>query len=254
MKVDSRAAKPTTDDPTPEDRVSAVFTDYVEAGEGPRWFLRRPRLAAGLIHDLARLPRHTVRPGGGPSGRSLRAALPADRPLSRALGHRAVLDLPATVAEYVDGHSKQTLRRKVRKARAQGITWKPVTRPEERRKLLAEAEDWERSLPAAHREADNSDLERHDLWLVALAQDGRPLLLAVIPYDDGWAVLRYFRSIGAGPEQSNARYLMMQVVAEELIDRGVRHLVDAVAPHRLPNGLRHFQRMLGFRIVRVRVA
>ena len=40
---------------------------------------------------------------------------------------------------------------------------------------------------------------------------------------------------------------------ERLRAEGVRHLVDTRSPAELPNGLRHFQRMLGFRICRVAV-
>jgi hypothetical protein len=140
----------------------------------------------------------------------------------------------------------------VREATAHGITWRFVERDSDRRELHKLAEEWEQGLPQAAR-ADNTDLERYDLWWAAFDKEDRPLLLAVIPRDGAWAVLHYFRTIGSGPEQSNARYLMMQVVAEELIARDVRYLVDAAAPTRLGNGLRHFQRMLGFRVTRVRV-
>ena len=46
---------------------------------------------------------------------------------------------------------------------------------------------------------------------------------------------------------------MTQVLVEQLVALGVRYLVDQSSPIGLSNGLRHFQRMLGFRIHRVRV-
>lgn len=45
----------------------------------------------------------------------------------------------------------------------------------------------------------------------------------------------------------------MPALAEALAERGVRYLVDTAEPQWLPGGLRHFQRMIGFRLVRVRL-
>ena len=44
-----------------------------------------------------------------------------------------------------------------------------------------------------------------------------------------------------------------QAVVERLAGEGVRYLVDEIGPSELSNGLRHFQRMLGYRIARIRV-
>jgi hypothetical protein len=44
---------------------------------------------------------------------------------------------------------------------------------------------------------------------------------------------------------------MTQVLVATLSERGVRKLVDGIHPADLPNGLRHFQRMVGFRLARV---
>jgi hypothetical protein len=63
----------------------------------------------------------------------------------------------------------------------------------------------------------------------------------------------YFRTLGIGKEQSNARYLMTEVLVEHLVERGVRYLLDG-GSLALPNGIRHFQRMVGFRVCRIRVA
>jgi hypothetical protein len=68
-----------------------------------------------------------------------------------------------------------------------------------------------------------------------------------------WPRFGHFQTIGSGDNQSDARYLMTEVLAEHLIERGVRYLVDA-GSLAIPNGIRHFQRMLGFQIVRIRVA
>ena len=126
--------------------------------------------------------------------------------------------------------------------------------PLERKRLLLLAEAWERDRPSEDAsDVSNVGLERHRLWLAAFSADETPIHLAVIPIDGEWAALRYFRNIGEGAEQSVTRYLMMQALVEELSARRVRYLVDAIAPARLPNGVRHFQRMVGFRIFRVEV-
>lgn len=68
---------------------------------------------------------------------------------------------------------------------------------------------------------DNADLEDVDLWLVGESPEGLPLLLVVAPVGGSTAVLRYFRTLGAGPAHSNARYLGTAVLVEELARRGV---------------------------------
>jgi hypothetical protein len=45
----------------------------------------------------------------------------------------------------------------------------------------------------------------------------------------------------------------MPALVAALAERGVRHLVDSTPPPQLSNGLRHFQRMVGYRYARVRV-
>ncbi|MFB9375723.1 hypothetical protein ACFFKU_17595 [Kineococcus gynurae] len=167
----------------------------------------------------------------------------------------AVLDVPADAEEYLEGNSRQTLRRKLRAATKKGVSAR-VVRPGERETLLARARAAEQAHPdERYRSADPdlADLPDYQLWLVA-ERDGEPLMLAVLPHAGEWAVLRHFRTIGTGPAHSDARYLMAVVAVRELSARGVRHLADTVPATHLPNGLRHFQRMIGFRYVRVRLA
>jgi hypothetical protein len=100
-------------------------------------------------------------------------------------------------------------------------------------------------------EPDNDDLLDHDVWLVVEDRDGTPLLLAVAPHDGALATLRYFRTLGWTDAHSDARYLATSALVTELAQRGVRHLLDTATPAEQTNGLRHFQRMVGFRYVRV---
>jgi hypothetical protein len=62
---------------------------------------------------------------------------------------------------------------------------------------------------------------------VARAPDGRRLLLSVMIVDGELALFRYFRTLGTGEEQSNARYLMAEVLVERLVRFGVRYLQPA---------------------------
>jgi hypothetical protein len=144
----------------------------------------------------------------------------------------------------------------VRYAQRLGVSWAEVNDTQERFRLLELADRYERTHPNIiyrNPNPDNSHLLPYRLWLAAYSAEGRPLLLSVSAVDGDLALLSHFRTLGCGQEQSNARYLMMQVLVESLVSRGVRYLLDSGSPA-MPSGLRHFQRMLGFRIVRIRIA
>lgn len=169
----------------------------------------------------------------------------------------AALRVPADPAAYSHGARRQTLRRKCRAAERQGVTCRLVPRGPERETLLARAHAAERAHPDdwyRNPAPDNSDLLRHDLWLVAEDADGVPLLLTVAPVWGDTAVLRYFRTLGWERVHSDARYLATRALVEELSRRGVRTLLDTEHPGEQSNGIRHFQRMVGFRYHRVRRA
>ncbi|MGI3783192.1 MAG: hypothetical protein ACRYG2_20705 [Janthinobacterium lividum] len=240
-----------------ERRLSKYFEDNVAAGRSDIAFLvRHPVRTAIALADLYSRPHLVARPSDDVQGRAVREALSRPSRLGRTVVHSAtaVLPLPETASDYSTGSSKQTLRRKVRKARSRGVRWVAVHDPLERQRLVELADEQERHhlLEEYRREdADNAFLLEYPLWLVAYGSDGRPVVLSVTPYDGEWAALTYFRTLGSGPKESDARYLMSQVLVEHLVDLGVRYLVDVSSPAHLSNGCRHFQRMLGYRIVRV---
>jgi hypothetical protein len=252
---------------TTEAALATFLTAYVDdresaaadgSGHAVRYALRNPLATLGAVGAVLRLPVAPARLGDGPGAEVLRSTL-----LARHLGGLtvastgvAVLDVPADPAEYVAGASRQTLRRKVRAATKKGVGFRPVDDPAERRVLLERANAAERAhadLRYRNGVPDNSDLLLHDLWLVATDAEGEAIMLSVIPVDGEWALLRYFRTLGASPAHSDARYLLMPALVEALAARGVRHLVDSTPPPQLPNGLRHFQRMVGYRYARVKV-
>jgi hypothetical protein len=250
-----------------EAQVSGFFHDYVDSGRpGYVFVLRNFGRSIGALVALFRLPCLRVAPlsasnGGKAIGYFLSpqvtTLLSPRSILTRVMGFATgTLILPDEHGQYSLGASKQTLRRKTRSARKLGVHWAAVNDAAERLRLIKLAEDYEKTHPDEtyrNEEPDLGWLLEHRLWLVAYSADGNPLLLSVTPIDGEVALLGHFRTIGTGPEQSDARYLMTEVLVEELVSRGVRYLVDG-GSLAIPNGIRHFQRMLGFRIVRIRVS
>lgn len=241
-----------------EERLSAYFSAYSSrSGSTFAFVVTHMAETFAAFGAMSRIPVIESAPTDSVEGRAVRTALTpprVDRLLLR--GTRAVLTLPERGEDYTEGSSRGTVRRKVRAAERAGITWRSVTDESEKRRLIALADAHER---ANEREQyrntapENGDLTDFALWLVAVAADGTPLVLAVIPVDSGWATLRYFRTLVAGDDSSVARYYLMPVLAAALAERGVRYLADTATPQWLPGGLRHFQRMVGFRLVRVRL-
>lgn len=233
--------------------------DYARCGKpGLSFVVRRPLEGLKALVALSRLPGIKVDISSGEiEAAAIRDLLSRHYLLARVGGFAAaVLKLPDEAGQYSLGASKQTLRRKVRYAQRLGVHWAEVDDAYERSRLLRLAGEYEQNHPNTtyrNPNPDNKDLLKYRLWLAAYSADGHPLLLSVSPLDGDVALLTYFRTLGAGQEQSNARYLMTQVLVESLISHGVRYLVDS-GGLAMPNGLRHFQRMLGFRIVRIRIA
>lgn len=241
-----------------EKMLSRYFDDYVSSGKpGISHVLRTPHHSFSALIALYRQPLIRATLTDTVEGVAIREYMTRRSSLGRTVVHSAtsLLVLPENPIDYSLGAARQTLRRKARKALKSGVHWKEVDDAEERQTLVNLARESEQNHPLEdYREStpDNTDLLNYGLWLVAYSQDDCPLLLSVTPIDGEWALLRYFRTLGGGgDEHSNARYLMTQVLVERLIKAGVRYLADMSSPVGLPNGLRHFQRMLGFRIVRV---
>jgi hypothetical protein len=240
----------------------AVFCDFLQeyaewGGAKLAFVLLRPWRSLAATRAIVRLQRLTVTASEGPQGQAIRAGL-----LPRSSFFRtwapvvAVLPLPDCPDSFGLGRPNQTLRRKVRSAQRQGIRCATITDPDERLALLAATAAAERIHPIEryrNEEPDNSELLGYPFWVAAYSADGRPLLLSVTPIDGEWAMLRYFRSIGSGDEQSDARYFALDALARLLIERGVRYLFDKESLTRLPPGLRHYQVMTGFRVCRVRL-
>lgn len=247
-----------TDDADREQLVSDYFTAYVESHTSSRSFvLRERRRTIAAFAAALGLPRLQARLGGSAEGQEIRSALTHKQGFGRLPIHElsSVLVLPENRGEYALGHDRQTLRRQARKAERLGVTWSHV--PESERSALvdqATRREQEHPLERYRNTGErNRRLLRYPLWLAAYGPDGETLMVSVTPVSGEWSALTYFRTQVDSPAATAARYLMTQVLVDELVDRGVRYLADSSSPIGLPNGLRHFQRMLGFRIHRIQL-
>jgi hypothetical protein len=221
------------------------------------FILRHPRTSYQAGRAVLQLPELTASPSADLPGRAIRQALvPRTRVLRWWKPAFAVLPLPDCVSKVGTGARNQTLRRKVRNAEKQGVWCATVEDPAERHRLASLAAEFEQVHPdVRYRNArpDNSDLPDYPLWIAAYSADQRPLLLAVAAVDGQWAMLRYFRIIGSGQEQSDARYLAHLTLAQQLTAMEVRYLFDPGRASWIPQGIVHYQRMVGFRPYRIAV-
>lgn len=248
-----------------EELLTQFFRSYTAAG-GPNG-LRLVGRARSVVQAMAAarsLPLVTVRLADTTEGRAIRAGFAhltrrtvktgfVRTPLHETA---SVQILPTEPGQYSTGAPRQTLRRKARAAERAGVRWAHVDDVAERRRLIAVSEARERRHPQEQyrsEDVDNSRLLHLSLWLVAYTREGDPLLIAALPVDGEWSMLFYFRTLDDTQAASDTRYLMSGVLAEELVARGVRYLVDTSTMSNLSEGLRHFQRMLGYRLVRIRV-
>lgn len=247
--------------PTPKtdaDRTLAEFwRSYVESGRGGFGYVaRHPVAALRAFAAIQRLPFvHPADQSDTPGGRQVREALYQKGPLGLPARWWGFAVLPVIeTAQSLDSPDAKRLRYNLRLAEAAGITCRPVE-PGERRGLLEMANDRERTHPdAVYRVSAprNDDLLDHDLWIVAENEGGQPLLLAVTATDGDIAVLRYFRTLGDTDEHSLSRYLAHHAMVEALSRLDVRWLLDTEPPAAQTNGVRLFQRIVGYRHMRIR--
>jgi hypothetical protein len=249
----------TPGDDDSERSLAAFWTAYVDGGRpGAGYLLRNWGHTWAAMRAVRRLPMVEARPTATPGGQAVRRVLASRASYGvpgRLLG-TAVLMVPADPDDYLLGRHAQTLRRKIRSAERRGLKVRRIDEDAERRALIDVANLAEQHhVDPSYRVPTprNDDLIDHDVWLTVDDPEGRPLLLAVAPRDGEFATLRYFRTLGASDAHSDARYLATSALVAELARHGVRYLLDTATPAEQTNGLRHFQRMVGFRYARVRL-
>ena len=143
-----------------------------------------------------------------------------------------------------------------RKAVKRGIHCRSVLDHKERQRLVRLAVEYERhhaDVRYRRKHPIVSDLEGAGVWLVAHADEQRPIVLSVTPVAGNTAALRIFRTLESSQEATLARYLLTAYLIDELAERGTRYLVDITHPIFIPSGLHHFAAMLGFEVGRARL-
>jgi hypothetical protein len=188
---------------------------------------------------LASLPKLRVSLTDSPAGERLRGHF-SHRiwgiPHTRVA--QGVLVLPEEEGRYVRGRSRRAVRTGINKARAAGITCRPLDGVEERRAAaqclrpsMSEWGDDPFSLPG-------------DAWRAAFAPSGESVAIAQMTVDREWALLQMFVSTDRA-----SRYLLHTDLVETLVGAKVRHLAvsTTMAPLLEPT-LQYWQGLLGYQI------
>lgn len=248
--------------PVPKTEADQTLADfwrsYVESGRGGfGYVVRHPPDAVRALSAVQQLPvvhppEHSATPGGREVARVIHQRGPLNLP-ARWWGF-AAFPIPMDLANALARPEAKRLRYNLRLAEAADITCRLV-HPTEKPELLERAQHRDRNhSDPVYRVADprNEDLLDHDPWVVAQDCNGEPLTLAVAATDGEFAVLRYFRTLGDGDDHSLSRYPTHWALVEVLSDNGVRWLLDPNPPAAQTNGVRLFQRIIGFRHLRIR--
>jgi hypothetical protein len=257
-----RPVKPWLDGATAEAFLADYFDTYGVRGAGRlRTMAAHP---AGLVRAwraISRLPILDAALCTSDEAQLVRQGLLRTKKIARALvrGTTAVLQIPEEGDSYLLGsnESKRSLRTKVRRAERCGFTTSSPSSRDERFELLRLSDAFERAHPdPIYRNTSPRTEYLADIrtWLVARDATGKPLLVAVVPFDGDWGVLEYFKTLENSDDARLARHWLSAMLVQHLSDLGVRYLADVSGPVGLPTGLRSFQRRLGYRLVRVRVS
>lgn len=230
-----------------------LVRDLVGEGERPSRAQRFRRVVGSrgvrtLVHGVAAvgsLPRLTLRLTGTPPGVAIRSRL---RPRLVDRSYLAAMSVLTLEPDMWRGRSRQALRTNCSRADKAGIVVRRVDDPERALDHIASLFDGRRDSDGGVWYRERLRLAEGEFWF-ALGPDGAALALAEVIVDRETAMLRSLISADA-PLASDARYLLVRDVADDLVARSVDHLVVGRTLS-LPKGLQYFQRLLGFRSVNV---
>jgi hypothetical protein len=148
---------------------------------------------------------------------------------------QAVLDLPSDFADYMRGRHRQAVRTNSGHARRAGLFV-----------LSCAVDGWAPGLDDSRRAAITpGPVER---WMV-LAPDGQIVADSIVSVDREVALLQ-----GLVAFTENARWLLHTAVVERLCGECSVLLTNSDDAYRLEAGTQHFQRLLGYRISRLRIS
>lgn len=210
------------------------------------------RTAKGVFHvrdGLAALPKTTILLSQEEGGQALAANLKArvmGVPVSRAA---SVLALPADPANYLKGRYRERLRTNISKANSLGLTSRQI-----------DAAEFDEMTARAHR--SNAKIKYLDLLLaervlpsmkhwVGLDANGEPVAFARIQVDSSTAWLKCMVAIADDP-RSVIRYKMSADMFIYLAGHGFENVISGSVLD-LPEGLAHFQHLLGFRAAQIAI-
>jgi hypothetical protein len=202
---------------------------------------------AGALRLLASLPTLRVALSDTPAGDRLRAHFN-----HRICGIRhaclaqGVLVLPEEEGLYLRGRSRRAVRTGINKARAAGITCRPLEEADQRR---ATAWSLRARAPGMWEQTDGLLRLPGDVWWAAFAPDGEPVTIAQMVVDRDLALLQTFVSTDRA-----SRYLLHTELVEALTRAKVRYLAvkGEIAPLMDPN-VQYWQRLLGYRVANLRM-
>jgi hypothetical protein len=148
---------------------------------------------------------------------------------------QAILDLPTDFADYMRGRHRQAVRTNIGHARRAGQFV-----------LSCAVDGWAPGLDDSRRAAITpGPVER---WMV-LAADGQIVADSIVSVDRDVALLQ-----GLVSSTENARWLLHTAIVERLCGECSLLLTNSDDVYRLAAGTQHFQRLLGYRIGRLRIS
>ncbi len=167
-------------------------------------------------------------------------------------GPVAVLQLPATTAEYLSGRPRQALRTNLTRARKAGLTCTPVTDDDERWATVDVVARLRHQDPGAMvLERRPEDVRTR--VLVARTAEGEAVGLAEFVVDTEVGGLATLVTAPGNPAGAALRSLLHLAVVEHLLAEDVRLLVVSGSMLLTPAGTRYHQRRTGFVPARVRL-
>lgn len=206
-------------------------------GDGPRaaWArLRAGSLFLGWYHR--RLPAVTLRLTASPAGRMIDEHFAIrERGDWRFRHAQGVLELPADFADYMRGRSRQAVRTNVAHARRSGLTT-----------MSCVIDNWGPGEDDTR--AGRLTPGRAERW-IALDADGVIVAESILSVDADVALLQ-----GSVSFTTHARWLLHTAIVERLCGDCELLLTNSEDAYLMGTGNQHFQRLLGYRISRLRVS
>jgi hypothetical protein len=197
------------------------------------------RLRAGSLLVLwyrLRLPSITIRPTGSPAGQMIREHFSIrEGGRWRFRGAQGVLPVPPEFSDYLSGRHRQAVRTNIGHARKAGLTIETYA-----------ADDWEPGSGdsrVAH--ISPGPVE----WWNVLTPDGGLAAQAILCVDEEVALLH-----GLVSYAPHARWLLHTAIVERLCGNCNVLLTNSEDAYLLTSGNQHFQRLLGYGIVRLRLS